>query len=166
MALDAHRRALGTSGYVGVNNVASYNEAAGATYLGWSMDFNGHGQTLAGGGACGAANVPSGCSIPASTTETTGAPDAAFVMRLQLFGQPHGYTGPVDGQSNAATWKAVQAGLTAYGYTGPINGLPGQNTYIAFQTLAHDHGGYTGPINGVLGPNSFEGLATYLNQSF
>jgi hypothetical protein len=155
----------GTSGYVGVNNVASYNEAAGATYLGWSMDFNGHGQAIAGGGACGAANVPSGCDIPASTTETTGAPDAAFVMRLQVFGQAHGYTGPVDGNSNAATWKAVQSGLAAYGYAGPVNGLPGQNTYKAFQTLAHDHGGYTGPINGLLGPNSYRGFATYLNQS-
>lgn len=156
----------GTSGYVGVNNVASYTEATGATYLGWAMEFNGHNQKIAGGGACGAATVPDGCTIPLSTTVDTGAPDAAFVMRLQLYAEGHGYTGAIDGNSNNATWKAVQAGLASYGYSGPQNGLPGTNTYKAFQTLAQDEGGYTGPINGVLGPNSFKGFAAYLNSAY
>ena len=156
----------GTSGYVGVNNVASYTEATGATYLGWSMEYNGHNQKIAGGGACGAATVPAGCSIPLSTTVDSGAPDGAFVMRLQRYGQDHGYTGAIDGSPNAATWKAVQSGLASYGYSGPQNGLPGTNTYKAFQTLAQDEGGYTGPINGVLGPNSFRGFAAFLNSAY
>ena len=156
----------GTSGYVGVNSVASYDEDSGGTYLGWSMEFNGHGQVIAGGGPCGAATVPAGCSVPASTTESTGAPDVAFVMRLQEYAMAYGYTGPIDGNSNAATWQAVQAGLASYGYSGPVNGLPGNNTYMAFQTLAQAQGGYTGPIDGVLGPNSFKGFAAYLNANF
>jgi hypothetical protein len=158
--------AWGTSGYVGVTSVAAYSESSGGTYLGWSMEFNGHGQRIAGGGACGAANVPAGCAVPRSPTEDTGAPDAAFVMRLQLFARAHGYAGAIDGASDAATWASVQAGLAGYGYAGPANGLPGANTYRAFQTLARDRGGYTGPINGVLGPNSFRGVARYLNASY
>lgn len=156
----------GSSPYLGVNDIATYCEVSGATYLGWSMEFNGHGQTLAGGGACGAATVPAGCALPPSTTQTTGAPDAAFVMRLQRYAQGYGYAGPIDGNSNAATWLGVQAGLASYGYTGPVNGLPGENTYKAFQTLAQALGGYTGPIDGVLGPNSYRGFATYLNAAF
>jgi hypothetical protein len=156
----------GTSGYVGVNNVASYSEASGGTYLGWSLEFNGRGQRIAGGGACGAASVPSGCSVPRSPTEQTGAPDAAFVMRMQMFARDFGYTEAIDGSSDAQTWAAVQTGLAPYGYGGPANGLPGVNTYRAFQTLARDRGGYTGPINGVLGPNSFRGFARFLNESY
>jgi hypothetical protein len=143
---------------LGVNSVGAY----GGSYLGWSMEYNGHGQRLSGGGDCGEAEVPNGCAIPASPTASTGAPDHAFTMRLQLWGSGYGYTGPLDGRMNAATWAAVQRGLRGHGYTGPDNGLPGQNTFLAFQHLAAEHG-YTGPQNGVLGPNSYRGFASFLN---
>ena len=157
--------AWGSSGYLGVNSVDGYTSASGAAYLGWSMTYNGHGQTLSGGGDCGAVSVPSGCAVPQSPTETSGVPDHAFVMRLQKFAADHGYGGAINGDSNASTWAGVQAGLQGYGYTGPVDGLPGPNTYKAFQRLAAANG-YTGPINGVLGPNGFRAFAKYLNQAY
>jgi murein DD-endopeptidase len=150
---------------IGVNSVGAYSAAAGARYLGWSMQYNGHGQQLSGGGHCGAASVPSGCTVPATPTSETGVPDGAFTMRLQMYAADHGYTGPIDGAMNAATWIGVQRGLASHGYTGPANGIPGANTYMAFQRVAAEHG-YTGPINGVLGPNSYRGFAAFLNAAY
>jgi len=147
---------------IGVNSVGAYTSVSGARYLGWSMEYNGHGQRLSGGGDCGAAHVPSGCSLPISPTATTGVPDHAFTMRLQIYASAHGYTGPIDGHIDAATWVGVQRGLASHGYTGPADGIPASHTYIAFQRIAAEHG-YTGPVNGVLGPNSYRGFAVFLN---
>ena len=147
---------------IGVNSVGAYGAASGARYLGWSIDYNGHGQRLSGGGDCGAARVASGCALPATPTASTGAPDHAFTMRLQLYASEHGYTGPIDGHMDAATWVGVQRGLASHGYSGPANGLPAANTFMAFQRIAAEHG-YTGPVNGVLGPNSYKGFAAFLN---
>jgi hypothetical protein len=147
---------------IGVNSVGQYSIDAGARYLGWSMEYNGHGQRLAGGGDCGAVIVPSGCAIPLSPTEMTGVPDHAFTMRLQVYASEHGYTGPIDGQMDGMTWIGVQTALGGHGYGGPANGIPAANTYMAFQRLAAEHG-YAGPVNGVLGPNSYRGFAAFLN---
>jgi hypothetical protein len=151
--------------YIGVNSVGAYGEASGATYLGWSMEYNGHGQRLSGGGTCGTATAPNGCALPRTVTDTTGVPDVAFVMLLQRYAADHGYTGPIDGHSDAATWAGVQRGLQAQGYTGPTNGLPAAHTYQAFQRVAASFG-YTGPVDGELGPNSFRGFARFLNQTY
>ncbi len=151
--------------YIGVNSIGAYGEASGAQYLGWSMEYNGHGQRLSGSGTCGAANVPNGCTLPRTPTETTGVPDVAFGLLLQRYAADHGYTGPIDGHAGAATWAGVQRGLGAYGYGGPTNGLPATQTYEAFQRLAAQHG-YSGPIDGSLGPNSFRGFARFLNQTY
>lgn len=150
---------------IGVASVGAYSSASGGRYLGWSMEYNGHGQTLAGGGRCGAATVASGCAVPASTTAETGVPDGAFAMRTQLYARAHGYTGPVDGSLNAATWVGVQRGLAAHGYAGPANGIPATQTYMALQRVAAAHG-YGGPVNGVLGPASYRGFATFLNRAY
>ncbi|MFT3837363.1 MAG: hypothetical protein QM723_10250 [Myxococcaceae bacterium] len=151
--------------YIGVNSVGAYGVASGAQYLGWSMEYNGHGQQLSGGGTCGSASVPAGCALPQSPTETTGVPDVAFNMRLQRYAADHGYTGPIDGAPGANTWAGVQRGLAAQGYTGPADGLPATHTYVAFQNLAAAYG-YTGPVNGQLGPNSFRGFAKFLNAAY
>jgi hypothetical protein len=151
--------------YIGVNSVGAYGEATGARYLGWSMDYNGNGQQLSGGGTCGAASVPAGCTLPRTPTETSGVPDVAFVMLLQRYAADHGYTGPINGKPNAATWAGVQTGLQAHGYSGPTNGLPATQTYSAFQRVAASYG-YGGPIDGSLGPNSFRGFARFLNQTY
>jgi len=146
---------------IGVTPVTDYTSATGATYLGWSYDYD-TAEIADVHGGTPPSPAPSG--IPASATASNGVPDTTYYMHQQVYTTAHGYSGPIDGVLGTNSWTGTQRGLAddGYGNTGPDDGVPGTNTYMAMQRLAAGWG-YTGPVDGDLGPNSYKGLASYFN---
>ncbi|MFF7282054.1 peptidoglycan-binding protein [Streptomyces griseorubiginosus] len=63
------------------------------------------------------------------------------------------FPGPIDGQFNTETWKALQRFLQAeWGYTGPIDGIFGSGIVRSLQRFLKAEHGYAGAIDGVWGP--------------
>ncbi|MGX1907296.1 hypothetical protein ACWIID_00270 [Streptomyces phaeochromogenes] len=80
-----------------------------------------------------------------------------------------GYPGPLNGQLDTESWKAMQRFLqTNWGYPGPIDGVPGVSTDRALLTFLTADYGYSGPIDGIWGPRatvSFKRFAAWCAAS-
>lgn len=114
------------------------------------------------------AATPSQCGLglPRTSTQEDGVPGSRMWALMQCMARSGGYTGPIDGEMGANSWRGVQGFLSQKGfYSGAQSGSLDSQTSRGLQKLGQQ-GGYTGPIDGSLGTASWRAIATYLNNNY